>query len=252
MAATPLTNKNDEKTIMQKSPKSVKSMDPEGGFNPSIGSILAELNESSSNQAFRDSDTDTFDSEKAQERGARALNSKERGPKYRLTQHYVKSIGQYKKERLRRKQIWALSSEGLTQKQISEKLGVSEKTVQRGLKRVSQYYLGRLRRTYEVSERARMQELCAEIEAMTFAERFVFIAKLLKERKKITEVREYLRHHIHLIIDLDHLLPNGLPSCSLWPKAPINIDTSQPWNIRVFCAKNGEKYDISNLTLRRT
>jgi transcriptional regulator with XRE-family HTH domain len=58
---------------------------------------------------------------------------------YRKKAKYTKSIYQYKRERARRKQVWQLWNEGFSQKQIAEKLGVSEKTVGRDWRKLLSY-----------------------------------------------------------------------------------------------------------------
>jgi transcriptional antiterminator len=61
-------------------------------------------------------------------------------PKYRVINKYVKSKKKYWRERNRRKKVWELSGK-LTYTQIAEKLGISEKTVQRDMKKISPYYI---------------------------------------------------------------------------------------------------------------
>jgi len=60
--------------------------------------------------------------------------------KYRQMFQYSKSIREYKKERERRKTVFQLYSQGYTQKQIAEQIGVSPKTVYRDLKKLHSWF----------------------------------------------------------------------------------------------------------------
>jgi transcriptional antiterminator len=64
----------------------------------------------------------------------------EKTAKYRKIGKYVKSIGQYKRERQRRQKVFQLYSRGYTQKQIAEQIGVSPKTVYRDLKKLHSWF----------------------------------------------------------------------------------------------------------------
>lgn len=171
-------------------------------------------------------------------------------PLYRQTHRYLKRKEQYWKERNRRKEALRLNvEEHLDYRQIAEGLGVSEKTVQRDLKKISRYHLGQLRRTYESQEQAILKEVDAQMESMTLTQRLEFISKSLTQRLNFLKQREYSRHNIRLTIDLDNPLPGGSPSFSLWPKPPTKVATSQPWNIHIFCLENGKKHPLGNLTI---
>jgi DNA-binding CsgD family transcriptional regulator len=60
--------------------------------------------------------------------------------KYRQMHQYSKSIREYKKERERRQKVFQLYSQGYTQKQIAEQIGVSPKTVYRDLKKLHSWF----------------------------------------------------------------------------------------------------------------
>jgi DNA invertase Pin-like site-specific DNA recombinase len=70
--------------------------------------------------------------------GAFALRKK---PMYRHVKKYYKSLGQYWRERKRRKLVLKLHEEGLSQKQIAERLGASVRTVKRDFAKVKPYYV---------------------------------------------------------------------------------------------------------------
>jgi predicted transcriptional regulator len=62
-----------------------------------------------------------------------------RHPRYRRINRYTKSRVQYKKEALRRKQALEMQDQGVPNKEIALKLGVSERTVQRILEKPKSY-----------------------------------------------------------------------------------------------------------------
>ena len=59
--------------------------------------------------------------------------------KYRLINKYTKSLERYKKEQLRRKQILDLQDQGVANKAIAVKLGISKRTLQRILAKPRPY-----------------------------------------------------------------------------------------------------------------
>ena len=63
-----------------------------------------------------------------------------KGPGYRKKHVYTKSIAKYRKERERRKRVCELSN--LSQEEISKRLGVSVRTVQRDQAKIKPYHLG--------------------------------------------------------------------------------------------------------------
>ena len=64
---------------------------------------------------------------------------------YRRVGKYYKSVSVYKAERQRRRRVLELHGQGLTVRQIAEKLGVSESTVKRDLQKWRRYLKGRRR-----------------------------------------------------------------------------------------------------------
>jgi len=61
---------------------------------------------------------------------------------YRRIWKYYKSVGEYKAEKQRRRRVLELHGQGLTVRQIGEKLGVSESTVKRDLQNWRCYVKG--------------------------------------------------------------------------------------------------------------
>lgn len=67
-----------------------------------------------------------------------------KGSGYRRRHVYVKSIKQYREERLRRKRVCELSN--LSQEEIARQLGVSVRTVQRDQAKINPYHLEQFNR----------------------------------------------------------------------------------------------------------
>ena len=100
----------------------VKVLEAENDSFPEIADLLS----------FQDKENQCFSSVFG---NSRRLKER-KGPQYRKINRYYKSKSQYWKERNRRKKAWELSGQGYNYTQIAEKLGVSEKTVQRDLKKI--------------------------------------------------------------------------------------------------------------------
>ncbi len=60
-------------------------------------------------------------------------------PKYRRIGRYYKGVGRYKSEKLRRRKALALQAEGVPLREIALRLGVSQSTVKRDLRKVQRY-----------------------------------------------------------------------------------------------------------------
>jgi len=75
------------------------------------------------------------------------------------------------------KKCWELSGQGYIYKQIAEKLGVSEKTVQRDIKKIQPYYHRLSRKYFRELEQQRIDDLNAELEEKTLFQRFHILTK---------------------------------------------------------------------------
>lgn len=100
---------------------------------------------------------------------------RKKGPQYRQIDAYWKSREQYKKERQRRKQARELSRQGFNYTQIAEKLGVSEKTVYRDMKKLRPYILGQIRREWRLFDQEEQRKFHAQMENMTLAQQVDFL-----------------------------------------------------------------------------
>jgi len=95
--------------------------------------------------------------------------------KYRQIHKYTKSIGQYKGERLRRKTVFQLYSQGLTQQAIAQELGVSPKTVYRDLKKLFPWF----KRLEEKSKQDFFNYLTAKLHAYPLNIQFLFVTDMM-------------------------------------------------------------------------
>ena len=85
-----------------------------------------------------------------------------RRAKYRRIKKYYKGLEKYKKEQSRRKLIFELEDQGLTNKAIAAKVGISKRTLQRILAK-PQPYIERSRKHFESNESpAILNQLCAQ------------------------------------------------------------------------------------------
>jgi transposase len=175
------------------------------------------------------------------------LLKKRKGPEYRKINRYFKSKTQYWKERNRRKRAWELSGQGLNYKQIAGKLGVSEKTIQRDIKKIQPYYLRLSRNYFKKLEQERIDNLNAELEGKTLSQRFSILTKKMIAYRYLLKQREYNRHMIKIIIDMDDLTC-GFPAIRLWPKLPISL-RSRPYYFQFHVQRNGKQYYMGEIKL---
>lgn len=87
-------------------------------------------------------------------------------PEYRRINTYTKSIEQYWKERNRRKKAWQLSGE-YTYKQIADKLGVSERTIQRDMNKLRRYYIGQYNKKRRAILDEQKKRVSAQLEGLS-------------------------------------------------------------------------------------
>ena len=168
------------------------------------------------------------------------------GPSYRVIDTYVKSKKQYWKERNRRKQVWTLHCEGATYPEIAEKLGISEKTVQRDMKKVSPYYMGVLYRQLRELEEERYREFSKMLDHMTVGQRLKTLTNMILMQRKERYWREYRRHLIKVFINLDDLT-DGYPSITPWPQHSNKF--TMPMRLEFICVKDGAKESMGTITL---
>jgi predicted transcriptional regulator len=170
-----------------------------------------------------------------------------KGPEYRRINSYYKSKKQYWKERNRRKKAWELSGQGLTYKQIAEKLDVSEKTVQRDIRKIRPYYNRLSKKYFRELEQQRIDDLNAELEGKTLSHRFKILSKKMVTYNFLMKQREYNRHIIKIIIDMDDQT-EGFPAIRFWPKPPNTLQGT-PYHFQFHIKRKGEQCHLGELRL---
>lgn len=169
-------------------------------------------------------------------------------PDYRIINTYSKSTNQYWKERNRRKQAWLLSSEGYTYTQIAKKLGVSEKTVQRDIKKVRRYYIGQLNRSWRIMEEERQAEWAKKVEGLSLTQQFKLVTAKLGDYLERKRGREYKRHLLKLIIDMDDLKHGVFPTIKPWPSHK-QFSITLPLHVQFILRANGQNMKYGGFTI---
>jgi hypothetical protein len=143
-------------------------------------------------------------------------------PEYRKMHRYVKSIKQYKRERARRKRVRQFSNEGKPYPQIAKELQISERTVARDIKKQKRYDIGQFHKALRKIEQDQIDKFNKETEHLNDIQKFRFLTDLLIKREPLFKIREYNRHAIKIIIDMNDLT-DGCPSIHFWPKSPWSL-----------------------------
>jgi hypothetical protein len=168
-------------------------------------------------------------------------------PKYRVINKYVKSKKKYWRERNRRKKVWELSGK-LTYKQIAEKLGISEKTVQRDMKKISPYYIRLSSKYLRELKQERNMNLDAILEGRSFHQQFKILTDLWIKHQKLMKYKKYVRHLLKVIIDMDDVT-EGCPRITIWPR---HWSGELPIHLRFIVKYDEEKEIVGELTLERS
>jgi DNA-binding CsgD family transcriptional regulator len=168
---------------------------------------------------------------------------KQKGPEYRKINRYFKSKSQYWNERNRRKKCWELSGQGFTYKQIAEKLGVSEKTVQRDIKKIQPYYSRLSRNYFSRLEQERVDEFNAKLDGKTLHQQFNILSKAMDEQLKFWKIREYRRHYQIISVDMTQQ-EYGIPKISFIPRGKQTL--AYPYKIRIHVKTNfkGKEFEV--------
>lgn len=156
-----------------------------------------------------------------------------KSPKYRRIGRYFKSIKQYKKERERRKRVRQLSAERFTYPQIAEKLGVSEKTVYRDMKKIWPYILGQARRQWRQFDEERQREFHEKMDGMTVWQQLDFLHERMMRRRTLFENRHYDGHYTILLLDLTDTDKYGIPKLTQLPRQTKGATLAYPYKVRV-------------------
>jgi transcriptional regulator with XRE-family HTH domain len=105
---------------------------------------------------------------------------------YRKMRKNTKSVAKAKAERQRRKQVLELAEDGLTQRQIAERVGVSGKTVARDLQKLTRY------RSHLAYERGKIftKLLSEKLDALPRALQYLWVAEAFGANLEGDRVRE--------------------------------------------------------------
>jgi DNA-binding transcriptional regulator LsrR (DeoR family) len=124
---------------------------------------------------------------------------------------YTKSVPQYKKERERRKEAWSLYAQGVRTKIIAEKLGVSQRTVERDINKRLPYYMGLVNRQIRLAQAERNRELQERANRMTLEERFRLYTRMAKN----VQYKRKLEKALIFTFDMDTQRSDGLPALTV-------------------------------------
>jgi len=166
---------------------------------------------------------------------------------YRKIDSYFKSIERYKVERARRKQIRVLAEQGLTRKQIAERLGLSERTVYRDLKKTEKYYRGKINRSFRKLGEARRRMFKDQAKGMPVHQQLKVLSKLNKAQGKQREKEERKARTLIFIINLDDLA-DGVPS--IMPSSKYGtFNLRKEITIKFLVQKDGKTEELGNYNL---
>ncbi|MDH5266195.1 MAG: HTH domain-containing protein [Candidatus Bathyarchaeota archaeon] len=169
-----------------------------------------------------------------------------RKPEYRKINKYFKNTEQYWKERNRRKKAWELSGQGFTYKEIAEKLGVSDKTVQRDIKKIRPYYCRLSRKYFRELEQQKIMKLNAELAGKNISQQYRILSKKMDTYMKLMKIREYRRHVMNVTFDFDALVAGGRP---LVISPSVCSPIAKPFHIRFWMKSANNKRMIGSLQL---
>jgi transposase len=219
--------------------KGMDYFEKEGGILDHKDQLLESFNESESDLGvFNNSKTDNS----AQKRLDHEHKTSQQGPKYRRRNVYVKSICQYRQERLRRKRVCELSN--LSQEEIAERLGVSVRTVQRDQAKIKPFHLGQFNRFCRELREKEMREYNETSELLSLPQRAKLLLKLLDRQRKEEEDHKRFLRTFFIDIDLDRCAADGFPEAKPFI-ASHKVDLKAGIQFVVVFRKNGQKYAVN-------
>jgi hypothetical protein len=165
-----------------------------------------------------------------------------KGPGYRRRHVYVKSINQYRQERLRRKKICELSN--LSQVEIAKQLGVSVRTVQRDQAKIKPYHLGQFNRFCRELREKEMREFNETSESLSLPQRAKLLIALLDRQRKEEEAHKRFLRTFFIDIDLDSCAADGFPVAKPFI-ASHKMNLKEGIQFVVVFHKNGQKYAVN-------
>ena len=158
-----------------------------------------------------------------------------RKAKYRRVHKYVKSLGKFKAEKLRRKQALELADRGLSIERIALALGVSERTINRDLKKMMIYIK-------KLQTQLRHQEGEAALKNLSFKKQLCLFKELEQRKRRILRPRRC--RSLHISIDLDQALL-GKYAMSYKPKLPVEM--AENGKITIELLAHGKNQNIARI-----
>jgi transposase len=113
-------------------------------------------------------------------------------------------------ERNRRKRVRELADAGLSQRQIAEKLNVSERKVKRDVAKIRPYQERKFRHQLRLLRKEWDEQFEAELAGETPLQQLEILGRKIIQYDKALRTREYYHHQIYINIDLDRIV-YGLP-----------------------------------------
>jgi len=165
-----------------------------------------------------------------------------KGPGYRRKHAYVKTIKQYREERLRRKRVCELSN--LSQFEIAKQLGVSVRTVQRDQAKIKPYHLGQFNRFCRELREKEMQEYNEASESLSLPQRAKLLIALLERQRKEEEAHKRFLRTFFIDIDLDRCAADGFPVAKPFI-ASHKMNLKEGIQFVVVFHKNGQKFAVN-------
>lgn len=139
-----------------------------------------------------------------------------RKAEYRRIGKYYKGLEKYKAEKSRRKQVLQLQEQGLTIKQIAERLHVSERTVKRDVATVVPYI--KKQRTELI--RHENEAVIRQLNSMSLNKQLEYMHELLERHRRIFRVRKC--SSLLVTIDVDAVF-DGRYAVSFKPRLPVDM-----------------------------
>lgn len=163
-----------------------------------------------------------------------------RNAEYRRIRKYTKSLGKFKAEKLRRQQALELQNQGLSIKQVALRLGVSERTVKRDLKKAMLYV--KKVRTQMLRRESRLA--LEQFQAMGLKQQLEYAKQYEKQKRRWLKPRRCCSLEIN--IDLDQALL-GKYAMSFKPKLPVEM--CENGKITIELSALGKKQKIARIYL---
>jgi transposase len=176
------------------------------------------------------------------------LEHKSKHPKYRRIKVYIKGKKKYWKERNRRKLVFELVSKGLTYRQVSEQIGVCERTVKRDYAKIKPYYDRLIRSRYMKLEMEQKEEFDKQLAGKTPAQQLRMLSQQLAKQKWLYRSRDYNRHLVKVIINLDTITEyNPFPALEIYPNGPFSV--AFPLKYLFIYVKDGHEISAGEMIL---